>query len=109
MFKEVLSSIQIFNFNLVDNIKTLCNDKAYKKSHLVVHTYNDEKKNLVLMYSSKILEVSQGIDSCLVAIIQDNNNNNIKFYLQDIIQTYVEIASNLNLDSYIWLLFKQIS
>ena len=58
MPEEVLSSIQIFNFSLVDNIKNWCNDKVYKKSYPVVPSYNNGKKNLVLIYLSKILEIS---------------------------------------------------
>ena len=109
MSEEVSSSTQVFNSSLVDNIKDPCNDKAYEKSRPVVHTYNDEKKNLVLMHSPKIPEVSQGIGSCLAVIMRDNGNNNIRFYLRDITQAYVKIASDPNLDSYIRLLSELIS
>lgn len=34
-------------------------DKAYKKSCPVIRIYNDREKNLVLMNSAKIQEVSQ--------------------------------------------------
>ena len=109
MPEEVSSSTQVFNSSLVDNIKDPCNDKVYEKSRPVVHTYNDEKKNLMLMHSPKIPEVSQGISSCLAAIMRDDDNDNIKFYLQDITQAYVEIASDLNPDFYILLLSELIS
>lgn len=56
--EEVLSSRPVFNSSLVNNIKDLCTNKAYKKSCPVLHTYNNEKKNLILMYLSKISEVS---------------------------------------------------
>lgn len=46
-----------------------CYNKAYKKSYLAVHTYNNNKKNLVLMYLSKIPEVSYDISICLNVII----------------------------------------
>lgn len=82
--EEVLNSTQVFNFCFINDIKDLYTDKANKKSHPVVHIYNDEKKNLVLIHSPKILGVSQGIGFCLTVIMQDNDNNNIKFYLQDI-------------------------
>ena len=108
MSEEVLSSTQVFNSSLVDNIKDPCNDKVYEKSRSLVHTYNNEKKNLVLMHSRKIPEVSQGIGSCLAIIMQDNDNNNIRFYLRDITQVYIEIASDLNLDFYIRPLFELI-
>ena len=58
---------------------------------------------------TQIPEVSQGIGSCLAAIIQDNDNDNIRFYLQDLTQAYVEIASDLNPDFYIRPLSKLIS
>ena len=74
-----------------------------------MHIYNDEKKNLVLMHSPKIPEVSQGIGSCLTAIIQDNDNNNIRFYLRDITKAYVEIASDFYPNFYIQPLSKLIS
>ncbi len=107
--KEVPRSTQVFNSSLVDNIKDPCNDKVYEKSRPVVHTYNDEKKNLVLIHSPKIPEVSQGIGSCPTAIIRDNDNDNISFYLREITQAYIEIASDLNPDFYIRLLSKLIS
>lgn len=56
--KKVVSSIQLLNFSFVDNIKHQYPDKAYEKSCLVIHNYNDIKKNLILMYLLKILRVS---------------------------------------------------
>lgn len=53
------------------------------------------------MYSLKIPKVSQAIDSCLAAIIQDNDNDNI-------MQVYVEISLDLNLNFYIRSLFKPL-
>lgn len=55
----------------------------------------------MLMYLPKIPEVKQSIGFGLATIIQDNDNNNIRFYLQDIIQAYIEIALDLNPDFYI--------
>ena len=60
------------------------------------------------MHLPKIPRVSQGIVSCLATIIWDNDNCNIRFYLRDIIQAYIEIALDLNLDFYIQLLSKLI-
>ncbi len=79
--EEVPSSTQVFNPRFVDDIKDSCTDKVYKKSCLVVHPYNNEKKSFALMHLPKISGVSQGISSCLTAMIQDNDNDNIKFYL----------------------------
>lgn len=75
MLEEVLGNNPFF----IDNIKNLYINKANKKICLVVHTYNDDNKNLVLMHPWKILKFSQGIDSCFTAIIWDNKNDNIKF------------------------------
>ncbi len=61
----------------------------------------------MLMHSPKIPDISQDINFWL-AIMRDNDNNNTRFYLRDITQAYIEIASNLNLDFYIRLLFKLI-
>ena len=69
MPKENQKNTQVFNFHFINSIKDLYTNKAYEKSCLVMHTYNNRKKNLVLMHSLKILGVSQGIDSCLTAII----------------------------------------
>ncbi len=107
--EKVPSSTQVFNPRFVDYIKDPCTDKVYKKSRLVVHAYNDEKKSLALMHSPKIPGVSQGIGSCLDAIIRDDNNNNIRFNLREITQAYVEIVSDLNPDFYIRLLSELIS
>ena len=61
------------------------------------------------MHSPKIPGVSQGIFSCLAAIIRDDDNDNIRFYLRDNMQVHVEIASDLNPDFYIRPLSKLIS
>ena len=105
---EVFSSIQVFNSHFVDNIKDLYTDKADKKSCPIVHAYNNKKKNLMLMHLSKILGVRQDISSCFASIIWKNDNDNVKFFLWDITQTYIKVALNLNLDIYIWPLFKLI-
>ncbi len=112
MPEQVPSSTQVFNSSLVNDIKDPCTDKAYEKNRLVVHAYNDEKKNLknlVLIYLPKIPEVSQSISFCLAAIIWDDDNDNIKFYLWNITQAYVEITLDLNSDFYIRPLSKLIS
>ena len=42
-------------------------------------------------------------------MIQDNYNDNIRFYLWDITRAYIDIALDLNPDFYIWPLSKLIS
>lgn len=65
-----------------------------------MHIYNNKKKNFILIYLSKILEVSQDISFYFITIIE-NNNKNISFYLCNIMQAYVKITLNLNLKFYI--------
>lgn len=74
----------------------MCINKAYEKSSPVVHTYNNKKKNIVLQHSPKIPEVNQCIDFCFVTIIRDNENNNIQFYLRDIMKAYIESTFAIN-------------
>lgn len=81
MLEKDSSSIQIFNSSFVDDIKDLYINKTNKKSYLVVYTYNDKKKIFVLVHLLIILKVSQNISSYLAIFIQNNCNNNIKFYL----------------------------
>lgn len=54
--------------------------------------FNDERNNIVLRHSPKIPEVSHYIGFCFATIIWDDKNDNIRFYLQNITQAYVEVA-----------------
>lgn len=90
--EKIQSSTKGFNSRYFNNIKDLCIDKACEKCCLVIYTYNDKKKNIVLKHLSKFQEVSQGISFYFATIIWDNDNHNIRFYLQDITQAYIEIA-----------------
>ncbi len=108
MSEEIPSSLQVFDSCFVNDIKDLYTDKAYEKSCPVMHAYNDKKKNLMLMHFPKKLEVRQSISFCLTTIIGNNDNNNIKIYLQDIMQAYIKIASDLNPNVYIQSLSKLI-
>ena len=69
MPEEIQSSTQVFNSYFVNDIKDPYTDKVYEKSCLVVHMYNDKKKNLVMMHLPKVPGVSQSIGSCLAIII----------------------------------------
>ena len=98
--ENIPSNARIFNSRFVDEMKNPGTDKAYGKSRLVVQAYNDKDKNLVLTQLSRIQRVSQRLIVCLAAMFQDNDN--IKLYLQDITQAYVQSTSDLNRDFYIW-------
>lgn len=68
-----------------------------------MYTYNNKKNNIILLHLSKILGLSQ--DICFYF---NNNNENIRFYLRDITQAYIKIASNLYPNFHIRLLSKVI-
>ena len=68
-----------------------------------------KRKILCWFIYQKYQEISQDIGFCFAAIILDNNYNNIRFYLWDIRQRYIEIGIDLNLNFYIWLLSELIS
>ena len=96
---DIPSNARIFNSRFVDEVKHAGTDKAYEKSRLVVQAYNDQEKDLVLTQSPTIQRVSQRLIVCLAAMFQDNNN--IKLYLRDVTQAYVQSTSNLNREFYI--------
>lgn len=67
--KEILSNTKTLNSCFIYDIKDLYIDKASEKSCLVKYTYNNEKKNFMLMHLSKIPGVSQVIGFCFITII----------------------------------------
>ncbi len=93
---DVSLDVRIFNFRFVDEIKHLDIDKAFEKSRLVVQTFNDQNKNLVLTQSSTIQRVSQRLIVCLIVVFSKMN-----LYLRDIIQTYVQSITSLNRDFFV--------
>ena len=97
--EDIPSNTRIFNSRFVDEMMNPGTDKAYVKSRLVVKADNDKDKNLVLTQSPAIQRVSQRLIVCLAAMFKDNDN--IKLYLQDITQAYVQSTFDLNRDFYI--------
>jgi hypothetical protein len=93
---DVSPDVRIFNFRFVDEIKHLDIDKAFEKSRLVVQTFNDQNKNLVLTQSSIIQRISQRLIVCLIAVF-----SNINLYLRNITQTYVQSVTSLNRDFFV--------
>ena len=96
---SIPSNIQILNSRFVNKIKNPDTDKVYEKSQLVVQAYNDKEKDLILTQLLTIQRVSQHLIICLAATFQDNDN--IKLYLRDVTQTYVQLTLNLNQKFYI--------
>jgi hypothetical protein len=56
--KDVSSNVRIFNFRFVDEIKHFDIDKTFEKSRLVMQTFNDQNRNLVLTQSFIIQRIS---------------------------------------------------
>jgi hypothetical protein len=70
---DVSTNVRIFNFRFVDEIKHFDIDKAFEKSRLVMQTFNDQNKNLVLTQSSIIQRVNQRLIVCLIVIFSKMN------------------------------------
>ncbi len=90
IISKVSKNVRIFNFRFVDEIKHSDTSQAYEKSRLIVQTYNDHEKTLVLTQASIIQRMSQRI----ILVIAASTNH--RFYLRDIIQTYTQSKSSLN-------------
>jgi hypothetical protein len=71
-------------------------DLAFEKSRLVVQAYDNEEKKLVLTQSPTIQRVSQRLILCIAAMKPD-----IRLYLQDISQAYVQSTTDLNCEFYV--------
>ncbi len=93
---DVSSDVRIFNFRFVDEIKHFDIDKAFEKSRLVVQTFNDQNKNLMLTQSFTIQRVNQRLIVCFIVVFSKMN-----LYLRDIIQTYVQSITSLNRDFFV--------
>jgi hypothetical protein len=93
---DVSFDVRIFNSRFVDEIKHLDTDKAFEKSRLVMQTFNDQNKNLVLIQSSTIQRVSQRLIVCFIAVFSEMN-----LYLRNITQTYVQSVTSLNRDFFV--------
>ncbi len=93
---DVSLDVRIFNFRFVNEIKHLDTDKAFEKSRLVMQTFNDQNKNLILIQSSTIQRVNQRLIVCLIVVFSKMN-----LYLRDIIQTYVQFVTSLNRDFFV--------
>ncbi len=95
--RNVSTDVRIFSFRFVNEIKHSDTEKAFKKFRLVIQTFNDQNKILVLIQSSIIQRVSQRLIICLAVTFCQS----MKLYLRDIIQTYVQSRFNLNRDFYV--------
>jgi hypothetical protein len=90
IISQVLKNVRIFNFRFVDEIKHSDISQAYKKSRLVIQTYNDHEKTLMLTQAFTIQRMSQRIILAIAASI------NHHLYLRNITQTYTQSKSLFN-------------
>jgi hypothetical protein len=93
---DVSFDVRIFNFRFVNEIKHFDIDKAFEKSRLVMQTFNDQNKNLVLTQSFIIQWVNQDLIVCLIVVFSKMN-----LYLRNIIQTYVQSITSWNRDFFV--------
>jgi hypothetical protein len=93
---DVLSDVRIFNFRFVDEIKHFDINKAFEKSPLVMQTFNDQNKNLILIQSFIIQRINQRLIVCLIVVFSKMN-----LYLKNIMQTYVQSVTSLNRDFFV--------
>jgi hypothetical protein len=93
---DVSFDVRIFNFRFVNEIKHLDIDKAFEKSRLVMQTFNDQNKNLILIQSFIIQRINQRLIVCLIVVFLKMN-----LYLRNITQTYVQSVTSLNRDFFV--------
>ena len=102
-FDDVSKHVRVFNLRFVNKIKHLNTNKIFEKSKLIVQTYNDFNKNLMLISLLTIQQVNQRLIVCLAATLQN------ELYLKNVTQAYVQFAFNLNRDFYICLFIELIT
>ncbi len=90
IISEVFKNVRIFNSRFVDEIKHSNISQAYEKSRLVIQTYNDHEKTLMLTQAFIIQRMSQRIILVIAASI------NHHLYLRNITQAYTQSKSSLN-------------
>ncbi len=89
---EVSKNVRIFKFRFVDEIKHSNISQTYEKSRLMIQTYNDHEKTLMLTQASTIQRMSQRIILAIAASISENHH----LYLRNITQTYIQSKSSFN-------------
>ncbi len=92
IISKMLKNVRIFNFRCVDEIKHSDISQAYEKSRLVIQTYNDHEKTLMLTQAFTIQRMSQRIILAITASINENHH----LYLRNITQIYIQSKSFLN-------------
>ncbi len=89
---KVSKNVRIFNSRFVDEIKHSETSQTYEKSRLVIQTYNDQEKNLILTQILIIQRMRQRIIFALASRIEFDHY----IYLRNITQIYVQFSISLN-------------
>ncbi len=97
----VLRDVRIFHFKFVDEIKHSYTLNAYEKFKLMIQTYNDHDKTLMLTQSFIIQRMSQRLILALTTCTSDCH-----LYLRNITQTYVQSKILLNRKFFIQSFFE---
>jgi hypothetical protein len=87
---EIFDDVRIFNSRFVDEIKHSGTSQTYGKSKLIIQTYNDHEKILVLIQAFIIQRISQRIILFIATSIHYD------LFLRDITQTYTLSKTSLN-------------
>ncbi len=98
----VFRNVRIFNFRFLDEIKHSDIADVYEKFRLMIQTYNDHDKTLMLIQSFTIQRMSQRIILALTACVISNCH----LYLRNITQAYVQSKISFNRQFFIRSSFK---
>ncbi len=93
---EKHAGVRIFNSRLVNEVKGKATNSPYEKSRLVIQAYNDEGKEMILTQSPTIQRASQRVIVALAPSLAQLPEKNIKMWLRDITQAYVQSTTFLN-------------
>jgi hypothetical protein len=100
---EIFSDVRIFSFRFVNEIKHSSTAKTFEKFRLIVQAFKNQNKIFVLTQSLIIQRISRRLIICLAVTLSQ-----IKLYLRNIIQIYVQSRSILNRDFYVQSFFELI-
>ncbi len=97
IIENVSRDVRIFNFKFVNEIKHSNTSDVYEKFRLMIQTYNDQDKTLILTQSSIIQRMSQRI----ILVLTVCTIFQCHLYLRDITQAYVQSKISLNREFFI--------
>ena len=95
---NLFTKARVFENRFVNQIKNEGIEKTFEKSRLIVQTFNDSKKQKILIQASIIQRINQRFIIALSLVISQ-----LFLYLRDITQTYTQSRSKLNKDVFIFV------